>query len=518
MQALESLNDTQVNDFLSGKTPLNLSMRLGDHMMLIQLQLSTVNSSSASTSSSSSSSSTIESQQTNEFVSRPTMSRSSSDIRREVRSLTRDRTLSRESLIQSTSRSSGEYNSTSNRDNQTKQQTDMIGCDDNQQKDLMISTEDFESLRNIVSSLSSIQDDDKSIENDAKDEHESQLLDQSPIKSLSNLVSNPIKTIPIANIPTTSTNRAIDTTSYPSDSLTCSDPISAKLTSCLCKSFENNSNSSCNNECQYTRTEQQIVPMQTKLKTTRSSSALLRRTLNNPIARNRSQGFQQVNQRQTQHSTFSNRTETNIIRSCSSDNLYMTETTIDETVIENENALFGSQSAQDIDSGNSSATTILEGRNSGNLAEASRNLAKTLRNLSKEVFTNKMSTLTNSDEVRSRDASTSNRSTTNTSESKSFGKVGSISGIGSGAVIESMRNHGRGIYSGTFSGTLNPALQDRFGRPKRDISTVIHILNDLLSATPHYSRGARISFEPAQNVRSGSKYVSLKLNNFIFLP
>lgn len=32
----------QVNDFLSGKAPLNLTMRLGDHMMLIQLQLSSV--------------------------------------------------------------------------------------------------------------------------------------------------------------------------------------------------------------------------------------------------------------------------------------------------------------------------------------------------------------------------------------------------------------------------------------------------------------------------------------------
>lgn len=42
MQALESLNDTQVYEFLCGKAPLNLSMRLGDHMMLIQLQLSTV--------------------------------------------------------------------------------------------------------------------------------------------------------------------------------------------------------------------------------------------------------------------------------------------------------------------------------------------------------------------------------------------------------------------------------------------------------------------------------------------
>lgn len=50
MQALESLNDTQVNEFLNGKAPLNLSMRLGDHMMLIQLQLSTVSGSKSSSS------------------------------------------------------------------------------------------------------------------------------------------------------------------------------------------------------------------------------------------------------------------------------------------------------------------------------------------------------------------------------------------------------------------------------------------------------------------------------------
>ncbi|XP_022905377.1 midnolin-A [Onthophagus taurus] len=42
IQALETLNDAQVHEFLCGKAPLNLSMRLGDHMMLIQLQLSTV--------------------------------------------------------------------------------------------------------------------------------------------------------------------------------------------------------------------------------------------------------------------------------------------------------------------------------------------------------------------------------------------------------------------------------------------------------------------------------------------
>lgn len=47
----------QVNDFLSGKAPLNLTMRLGDHMMLIQLQLSTVTPTSSSGSSSNNSNS-----------------------------------------------------------------------------------------------------------------------------------------------------------------------------------------------------------------------------------------------------------------------------------------------------------------------------------------------------------------------------------------------------------------------------------------------------------------------------
>ena len=64
-----------------------------------------------------------------------------------------------------------------------------------------------------------------------------------------------------------------------------------------------------------------------------------------------------------------------------------------------------------------------------------------------------------------------------------------------------MHHHGKGVYSGTFSGehsrvtmqrsgdyhlsfsgTLNPALQDEHGQPKRDITTIVHILNDLLCA------------------------------------
>lgn len=46
----------------------------------------------------------------------------------------------------------------------------------------------------------------------------------------------------------------------------------------------------------------------------------------------------------------------------------------------------------------------------------------------------------------------------------------------------------------------------RFGRPKRDISTIIHILNDLLCATPpQYRRGARITFEPTHNTNSSAR-------------
>lgn len=154
---------------------------------------------------------------------------------------------------------------------------------------------------------------------------------------------------------------------------------------------------------------------------------------------------------------------------------------------------------------------------SDTLAEASRNLTKTLRKLSKEVFSSKgdASAIAVSEEKRARPA-TNNTTPTNSSSAGSHQTSSSstVAGFGSGAVIESMRNHGRGIYSGTFSGTLNPALQDRYGRPKRDISTVIHILNDLLSATPHYSRGARISFEPAHGSR---KYVSFTKFNQIFI-
>lgn len=73
-----------------------------------------------------------------------------------------------------------------------------------------------------------------------------------------------------------------------------------------------------------------------------------------------------------------------------------------------------------------------------------------------------------------------------------------------------MHHHGKGVYSGTFSGTLNPALQDKHGRPKRDISTIIHILNDLLCATPQYrQQSASSQSRPATPPEACSPDVSL---------
>ncbi|CAC5372203.1 Midnolin-A,Midnolin [Mytilus coruscus] len=54
----------------------------------------------------------------------------------------------------------------------------------------------------------------------------------------------------------------------------------------------------------------------------------------------------------------------------------------------------------------------------------------------------------------------------------------------SGAVIHRMQHLGQGIYSGTFSGVLDPSVQERDGQPRRNISTIANILNDLLGASP----------------------------------
>lgn len=503
MQALESLNDSQVNDFLSGKTPLNLSMRLGDHMMLIQLQLSTVNPTNSSASTSSGSSGSVNSSRT--------------------RSIFRSKTSSSARPSVSMAQQSSSTNSTPIRFTNANHMYKSLSSDQLPEKyrnrhddgtpqpstsrasELIESKNEFEELRTIVSSLGkeknsdtkssgSVTESDIEMDSSLISTEGDTLLEQSPIKSLSNLVSGPIKTSSLKNIPM----------STPTSS--------TKLTSsCPCKSSvegTSTSASGCDMNCQYSRNRHQLQHKkylnQTELKTATRSSTLLHKTLNNPIAKTKSSGFQSV-----QNSRAAEISASNLRRSKSSDNISHAEQGIAKMVTAK--SLHSELSVdQPISIIDTTAGTSLDTLNtSDTLAEASRNLTKTLRKLSKEVFSSKSdaSAIAMSDE-RPRSSSSSTSSTATPNASTGSHQSSTVAGLGSGAVIESMRNHGRGIYSGTFSGTLNPALQDRYGRPKRDISTVIHILNDLLSATPHYSRGARISFEPAHSSR---KYVSFIL-------
>lgn len=648
MQALESLNDAQVNDFLTGKTPLNLSMRLGDHMMLIQLQLSTVNQTASTSSQSSSGPRTRGLLRPRTSVAKQSLS-ASVDSGTPVATSTTPTTIPTSSTSTPTklSGSSSNYNTTPD-GTPEKYQTSGIqtigqrtatnghqltmnvpppsttltsqhqipirtvnqaDLREGGHRDLILSSEEFENLRSIVSSLTNMRNSTTAINDDDASENEADtsfdstdaLLEQSPIKSLSNLVSSPIKTIPLKSIPNASLTSASSLSSSSASTLTmvagtstinvikshsidnhernrkpmnsnitCSDPITAKLTSCLCKRLNTNCNSNgCDTNCQLQRQPRDTKPtMQqhseqgsknyssgspsnglanaTSLPSSSSSasnenrpvrsSSLLHRTLHNPIGRIKSSYTHQNNSHHRQSNCTSS--SSNLRRSKSSDNLHLSgangSTAAASALVATTTAT--TQTTKTTDTvGNITTNTDAKSstpggiRTAGTLAEASRNLTKTLRKLSREVFTNKVdvATITGDETSRSRNTTnsagqlttTENKNTNNNtsgnaaaigggSSGSAGSSCGSAGGIGSGAVIESMRSHGKGIYSGTFSGTLNPALQDRYGRPKRDISTVIHILNDLLSATPHYSRGARISFEPTGSTRS-FKHVSV---------
>jgi len=63
--------------------------------------------------------------------------------------------------------------------------------------------------------------------------------------------------------------------------------------------------------------------------------------------------------------------------------------------------------------------------------------------------------------------------------------------------------HGN-VYSGTFSGALNPALQDTKGRPRRDVATIVHILNDLLCSAPDLQKVNCQNVEERINTASSS--------------
>ena len=55
-----------------------------------------------------------------------------------------------------------------------------------------------------------------------------------------------------------------------------------------------------------------------------------------------------------------------------------------------------------------------------------------------------------------------------------------------------------------FTGTLNPALQDENGQPKRDITTIVHILNDLLCAQYKAYGGSSSGSSDSVSTPSGS--------------
>ncbi|XP_026548604.1 midnolin, partial [Notechis scutatus] len=82
-----------------------------------------------------------------------------------------------------------------------------------------------------------------------------------------------------------------------------------------------------------------------------------------------------------------------------------------------------------------------------------------------------------------------------------------------GAVIESFVNHAPGVFSGTFSGTLHPNCQDSSGRPRRDIGTILQILNDLLSATRHYQGMPQSLTQLRCQTQCSLSTPSLDLNN-----
>lgn len=404
MQALESLNDNQVNDFLSGKSPLNLSVRLGDHLMMIQLQLSTLSPS-----------------QQNSLKQKVANSASQKQA------------------------ASSSARSILNCEPSGGCKRALCGAEESApEKQKMKTTESEES--------------------------------RSPIKSLSSMVSSPLSTTTVQNL-----NHNFVPYKAPSPSV---DPISANLTSCLCKRL----NISCNNNCHEQRSSAAAAataePCCSSLPSSSSSSG--QSSVPRLIPFHHRPSGVVAKPKQQSHAQKSSLELSN------------------ETFISTDNPA---------------------------LAEASRNLTQTLRKLSKRVFTSKAhimdsnvvnrsmtssSSSSSSSSSAAAAASSSSSSSASSSASSASNIASSLSSNSSGAVIESMKQHGKGIYSGTFSGTLNPALQDKNGRPKRDISTIIHILNDLLSATPQCAKnGTKIFFEPTQSSSSASsssttKYIKIK--------
>ncbi|XP_046400611.1 midnolin isoform X2 [Ischnura elegans] len=353
MQALESLNDSQVNDFLSGKAPLNLTMRLGDHMMLIQLQLSTVTPSTAS-SSSSSSSATLASSSRRSSSSAASSSSSTSSSR----------------LISSSS-----YSSSSHHHSRSGSSTRTTPHPPPHPPPNLNFTRPTSSPSSSTNSSSST----------PASSHLHHPV--SPTPSAATTVS----AAPLLG--GTCAGRGLTSAHHPSASsnVTSSTAVASSTTTATSSS----ATPSCRCDASPSAPTHSVTCPLSSSPSSSAATAAATPPAGTPAT---------------------------------------------------------AAAAASTASAAAAPKPTLDTRA---LAEASRNLTQTLKQLSSEEST-----------------SSANRRR-------------------QGAIIESMHHHGKGVYSGTFSGTLNPALQDKFGRPKRDISTIIHILNDLLCATPQYRRHAR---------------------------
>ncbi|XP_045764174.1 midnolin homolog [Maniola jurtina] len=501
MQALESLNDTQVNDFLSGKSPLNLTMRLGDHMMLIQLQLSTLNTTASS-------------------------------IAQHLRN---------------TQAKNAARNKSESKDPPSPQTTPLkpSQCDspapsssDNSKQESQISVlqqQEIDMLHNCIGLYQKLTEEKyaeqaaSSSDKEEMDTSNCTLLDisdlcleneQSPIKSLSNLVSSPIdvstsegrevalgtsvknslidllscnKLAALATdaVPSTS---AMAATSHTPDSSVSDDSDNFDQSSFLAEStideypmenlFNNAVDKGLFDDQDESMMDREISNLATTSHGTEESSAgplpsfqslseplkckrfqyMLHKTskFKHPIGFNKQKTFiQSVVNKQKKKS--SNQTEVSPQPSTSRTGSYVTS--VKSPVVNEESMDTATPSTSKQVNFKAPDAPRKPQRVSPTppvdtkaLIEASKNLTQKLKKLSKEVLTNKIDLRAPEETARAK--------------------------VGPGAVIETMKHHGKGIYSGTFSGTLNPALQDRYGRPKRDISTIIHILNDLLCAAP----------------------------------
>lgn len=479
MQALESLNDSQVNDFLSGKSPLNLSVRLGDHMMLIQLQLSTINPTSVQNTGAAASQTSMPQSQNKTSSHHLNAGASSSKMSKSSRKNVLD--LTPESNPRVVFESPQKFDLFNNSNCHSNQSTNTRSPTDNFEHNDLNSylIKDVDNLESIVKSLSNFIDQGEDLKQARLSDP---VLEQSPIKSLSNLVSNSITE---SKTPILQQQQPVASNSASSSStMNCtSDQIDPNLfhsiTSCLCKRLDSECtrtsdplyNPSCfsgHNHHQSASRYEHVPQNQPSTsthgsKSSSSPSTFLHKTSHNPITKSKSRHG-------SSSSSFKKHHSTNTILPFN-DN-HQSSSSLNATTPLLPHQTHTPPSDDNTTSDDNTLEPIAGTMDNPALAEASRNLTQTLRKLSKKVFPR---------------GDGSRR-------------------ITSGAVIESMKHHGKGIYSGTFSGTLNPALQDKHGRPKRDISTIIHILNDLLSAAPQCTRsGAKIYFEPTTSTSTGSQ-------------